>query len=155
MSAALAGPRYDGASKDESALQQEASMSDDERAIRDLIDSWIAASKARDLPALLDMMTDDVVFLTPGRAPFGKAQFAADSERTNGLAVDARADVQEIETFGDRAWVWTRIEAVLTASGERPRRMSGFAMSLLRKTAGRWRIARDANLVMPAQEAQP
>ena len=131
-------------------------MPDDEREIRGLIDSWIAASKARDLPSLLDMMTDDVVFLTPGRAPFGKAQFAADSEGTNGLAVDARADVQEIETFGDRAWVWTRIEAVLTAPAEPPRRRSGFAMSLLRKTAdGRWRIARDANLVMPAQEPQP
>ena len=63
-------------------------MSDDERNIRDLIDAWITASRARDLPALLGMMTDDVVFVTPGRAPFGKAQFAADSERANGLGVE-------------------------------------------------------------------
>ncbi len=125
-------------------------MPDDEREIRELIDSWIAASKARDLPALLDMMTDDVVFITPGRAPFGKAEFAADSARVKGLEIDAQADVQEIETFGPRAYVWSRIQAALTAPGEDPRRMSGYAMSFLRKEAdGRWRIARDANLVMP------
>jgi ketosteroid isomerase-like protein len=33
---------------------------DDARQIRKLIDAWIAASNARDLPALMDMMTDDV-----------------------------------------------------------------------------------------------
>ena len=127
-------------------------MLEDERKILEMIDSWIAASKARDLPRLLDMMTDDVVFVTPARAPFGKAEFAADTKRMNGLAVDAAAKIQEIETFGDRAWVWSRIEAALTAPGDFPRRMSGHAMSLLRKGAdGRWRIARDANLVMPEE----
>jgi ketosteroid isomerase-like protein len=30
-----------------------------------------------DVPALLALMTDDVVFVTPGRPPFGKAEFAA------------------------------------------------------------------------------
>ncbi len=68
--------------------------------IRALIDAWISASNARDLPALMDMMTDDVVFLTPGRPPFGKAEFAADSQRMKGVAIDARAEVQEIEVFG-------------------------------------------------------
>jgi uncharacterized protein (TIGR02246 family) len=41
---------------------------DDARLIRELIEAWIAASNARDLPALMDMMTDDVVFMTPARA---------------------------------------------------------------------------------------
>ena len=31
-------------------------MTDDAREIRELMNSWIAASKARDLPALMDMM---------------------------------------------------------------------------------------------------
>ena len=124
-------------------------MTDDERDIRGLIDAWIAASKARDFAALLEMMTDDVVFMTPGRAPFGKDEFAADIERMQGLAVDARADVLEIETFGARAVVRSRIEVALTEPGEAPRRMSGYAMSVLRKgDDGRWRFARDANLVM-------
>jgi len=127
-------------------------MADDAGQIRALVDSWIAASKARDLATLMDMMTDDVVFMTPGRAPFGKAEFAADSERMKGAAIDARAEVQEIEVFGARAYVRNHIQAVLTFPGQEPRRMSGYAMTVLRKEAdGRWRIARDANLVMPEQ----
>ena len=125
---------------------------DDARQIRQLVDSWIAASKAHDLPALMDMMTDDVVFMTPGRAPFGKAEFAADVERTKGVAIDARAEVQEIEVFGPRAYIRNHVRVELTSPGQAPKRVSGFAMSVLRKEAdGRWRIARDANLVMPEQ----
>jgi uncharacterized protein (TIGR02246 family) len=125
---------------------------DDERQIRKLIDSWIAASNARNLPALMDMMTDDVVFMTPGRAPFGKAEFAADSQRMKSVTIDARAEVQEIEVFGPRAYIRNHIRVELTSPGQAPRRMSGYAMSILRKEAdGRWRIARDANLVVPEQ----
>jgi uncharacterized protein (TIGR02246 family) len=125
---------------------------DDERQIRKLIASWIAASNARNLPALIDMMTDDVVFMTPGRAPFGKAEFAADSQRMKSVTIDARAEVQEIEVVGPRAYIRNHIQIELTSPGQAPRRMSGYAMSILRKeTNGRWRIARDANLVAPEQ----
>jgi uncharacterized protein (TIGR02246 family) len=125
---------------------------EDERQIRKLIEAWIAASNARNLPALMDMMTDDIVFMTPGRAPFGKAEFAADSQRMKSVTIDARAEVQEIEVFGPRAYIRNHIEIELTSPGQAPKRMSGYAMSILRKEAdGRWRIARDANLVVPEQ----
>jgi uncharacterized protein (TIGR02246 family) len=125
---------------------------DDELQIRELVDSWIAASNARDLPALIGMMTDDIVFMTPGRAPFGKAEFAADVERMKSVAIDARAEVQEIEVFGPRAYIRNHVRVELTSPGQAPKRVSGYAMSVLRKEAdGRWRIARDANLVMPEQ----
>jgi uncharacterized protein (TIGR02246 family) len=128
------------------------SADEDARQIRALIHSWIAASKTHDLPALLGMMTDDVVFMTPGRAPFGKAEFAADVERMKGVAIDARAEVQEIEIFGPRAYVRNHVRVELTSPGQAPKRMSGYAMSVLRKEAdGGWRIARDANLVMPEE----
>jgi uncharacterized protein (TIGR02246 family) len=98
----------------------------------------------------MDMMTDDIVFMTPGRAPFGKAEFAADSQRMKSIAIDARAHVQEIEVFGPRAYIRNHIQVELTSPGQAPKRMSGYAMSILRKEAdGRWRIARDANLVTP------
>jgi uncharacterized protein (TIGR02246 family) len=123
-----------------------------ERQIRELIDSWIAASNAHDVAALIGMMTDDIVFLTPGRAPFGKAEFAADVERRKSVAIAARVEVQEIEVSGPRAYVRNHIRVELTSPGQAPRRMSGYAMSVLRKEAdGRWRIARDANLVVPEQ----
>src|SRR5689334_22431941 len=125
-------------------------MTDDEGQIRKLVESWIAASKARDLPALMSMMTDDVIFMTPGRPPFGKAEFAADSERSKSVSIDARAEVQEIEVFGPRAYIRNHVRVELTSPGQAPKRMSGYAMSILRKEAdGRWRIARDANLVTP------
>jgi uncharacterized protein (TIGR02246 family) len=98
----------------------------------------------------MDMMTDDVIFMTPGRPPFGKAEFAADSERVKGAAIDAHAEVQEIDVFGPRAYIRNHVRVELSAPGQPARRMSGYAMSVLRKEAdGRWRIARDANLVMP------
>jgi uncharacterized protein (TIGR02246 family) len=128
------------------------SADEDTRQIRDLIEAWIRASKAHDLPALMDMMTDDVVFMTPGRAPFGKAEFAADSQRIKGVAIDARVEVQEIEVFGPRAYIRNHVRVELASPGQAPKRVSGYAMSVLRKEAdGRCRIARDANLVMPEQ----
>jgi uncharacterized protein (TIGR02246 family) len=128
------------------------SAGEDERQIRKLIESWIAASNARDLPALMDMMTDDVVFMTPGRAPFGKAEFAADVGRMKSVVIDARVEVQEIEVFGPRAYIRNHIRVELTSPGQAPKPVSGYAMSVLCKEAdGRWRIARDANLVMPEQ----
>jgi uncharacterized protein (TIGR02246 family) len=125
-------------------------LTDDVRQIRELVGAWIAASNARDLATLLDMMTDDIIFLTPGRPPFGKAEFAADSERMKDVLIDARADVQEIKVLGPWAFIRNHIQVKLTSPGQTPGRMSGYAMSVLRKEAdGRWRIARDANLVMP------
>jgi uncharacterized protein (TIGR02246 family) len=90
------------------------------RQIRRLVDSWIAASKAGDVPALLELMTDDVIFLAPSRPPFGRAEFAADAERNKGVAVDARAEIQEIEIIGSRAVIRNLIEVVLTAPGAPP-----------------------------------
>ena len=70
-----------------------------------------------------------------------------------GVAVDARAEVQEIEIFGPRAYIRNHIQVELTVSGQAPRRMSGYAMSVLRKEADdRLRLARDANLVTPEPE---
>jgi uncharacterized protein (TIGR02246 family) len=45
-------------------------MSDDQE-IRDVIRRWLEATKRGDSSSVLDVMTDDVVFLAPGREPFG------------------------------------------------------------------------------------
>ena len=42
-------------------------MTDDERAIRELIETWMAASKSGDVDTVLSLMADDVVFMVPGR----------------------------------------------------------------------------------------
>ena len=47
-------------------------MTDDEQAIRELVATWMAASKAGDLDTVLSLMADDVIFMATGREPFGK-----------------------------------------------------------------------------------
>ena len=44
-------------------------MNADERQIRELVQTWMTASKAGDFAAVLDLMTEDVIFMTPGRPP--------------------------------------------------------------------------------------
>ena len=44
-------------------------MTRDEQEIRDLVSTWMSATKAGDTDAVLSLMTDDVVFLAPTLAP--------------------------------------------------------------------------------------
>lgn len=52
-------------------------MSEGEKAIRALVETWFAATRAGDAANLLSLMADDVIFMVPGQHPFGKEQFAA------------------------------------------------------------------------------
>src|SRR4051812_18176340 len=63
-------------------------MPEDERAIRTLIANWLAASRSGDLPRVLSLMAEDVLFLVPGKAPFGKAEFAASSAAMKDVRID-------------------------------------------------------------------
>jgi len=124
-------------------------MNDDERAIRELVDRWMSASKAGDLATVLDLMTDDVIFMVPGREPFGKDGFRAQSEAISGVEMDGRAEIREMRILGDWAWIRNHIDLTVTpAGGGEPIRRAGHTLSVLEKGAdGRWRLARDANLV--------
>ncbi len=65
-------------------------MSEDERAIRDVVETWMRASKAGDVETVLSLMTDDMIFMVPGRPPFGKEAFAAASDSMKGVEIDGR-----------------------------------------------------------------
>ena len=123
-------------------------MTDDERAIHEVVDQWMAASKAGDTATVLGLMTDDVVFMTPGREPFGKQEFRATADAMRDVEMDGRAEVREIEVIGDRAWIRNRIDLTLMPAGGEPLRRSGYTLTVLKKCEdGRWRLFRDANLV--------
>lgn len=47
----------------------------DEDSIRDLQRKWFHATMNGDVAYIDDLMTDDIVFLAPGRAPFGRQEF--------------------------------------------------------------------------------
>ncbi len=124
-------------------------MGDDERAIRELIDTWLAASRSGDLATVLDLMTDDVVFMVPGRKPFGKEEFAAASQGMKNARIEGTSEIEEILVLGDWAYLRNRLEMAITPPGAaEPLRRSGYTLTILRREPdGRWRLARDANLL--------
>jgi uncharacterized protein (TIGR02246 family) len=125
-------------------------MTDDERAIRTLVATWMEASRAGDLDTVLGLMADDVVFMVPGQRPFGKAAFRAASEGMKNLRIDGKSDIQELQVLGDWAYLRNYLEVMVTPPGGKPMRRSGYTLTILRKEAdGRWRLARDANLLTP------
>jgi uncharacterized protein (TIGR02246 family) len=123
-------------------------MSPDERAIRDLVDTWMKASRAGDTATVLSLMSDDVIFMVPGREPFGKEAFAAASQSMKGFRLEGSADIRELRVLGSWAYLRNFIEITVTPPGGAPMRRSGYTLTILRKESdGRWRLMRDANLV--------
>lgn len=123
-------------------------MNDDERAIRELVETWMAASRRGDIAAVLDLMTDDVVFMTPGSDPFGKEEFRAASEAMRDVELDGRGEIREIQLIGDWAWVRNYVELTVTPLNREPVHRSGYTLSILKRCSdGKWRLSRDANLV--------
>jgi uncharacterized protein (TIGR02246 family) len=118
----------------------------DEQAIRKLVDRWLAASKAGDTETVLSLMSDDVVFMVPGKEPFGKEAFATRSDDL--LKIEGKSDIKEIKVLGDWAWMRNHLEIAVTPPDGKVVRKSGYVLTILRKNAdGSWVIARDANLL--------
>src|SRR5262249_7299505 len=82
-------------------------MTDDERAIRDLIATWMKASEAGDVNTVMSLIADDVIFIVPGREPFGKEVFRAASEAMKNIGLTGMSDIREIKVLGDWAYIRT------------------------------------------------
>lgn len=127
-------------------------MTEDERAIREVVATWLEASKHGDTATVLSLMTDDVVFLVPGQAPFGKAAFAAASKAQSDMQIEGKSTIEELTVLGDWAHLRTHLSITVTVQGREPMRRSGYALTIMGKEAdGKWRLSRDANLL--TQEA--
>lgn len=123
-------------------------MNDDERAIRQVVESWMAASQRGDTAAVLGLMTDDAVFMVPGQEPFGKAAFAAASKGMEGMTLEGKTEIVELKILGDWAFIRNQIDIAVTPPGGDTVRRAGYTLTLLQKGAdGQWRLARDANLL--------
>lgn len=124
-------------------------MQDDEQAIRQLLTTWLDASKAGDTEKVLSLMTEDVVFLVTGQPPMrGKASFAASQAALKNAKIEASGEIQEIKVLGDWAYMWTRLSVVITPAGSAaPTKRAGNTLSILRRQADGWVIARDANML--------
>ena len=125
-------------------------MEQDERAVRELVTTWLAASKAGDLASVLELMDDDVLFLVPGREPFGKHTFVAGAQAMKNVQIDGTSEIQELKVLGDWAWMRARLLVTVTPLGGTSSIRTGSTLTILRKKSnGRWVIARDANLLGP------
>jgi uncharacterized protein (TIGR02246 family) len=113
------------------------------------------ASRNGDVAGVLKLVTEDVIFMVPGQEPFGKQAFADMSRQMADVRVDGAAEIVELQVLGDWAFLRNRIDVTVTPPDGRGTRRSGYTLTLLRKeTDGRWRLARDANLLAPEVSAE-
>jgi uncharacterized protein (TIGR02246 family) len=123
-------------------------MTEDERAIRNLIDTWMSATRTGDIETVLTLMADDVIFMVPGREPFGKEAFAAASRGMMNLRFEGRSHIEELEVLGNWAYLRNYIDMTITPEQGAPVHRAGYTLTILRKDEdGQWVLARDANLV--------
>ena len=131
-------------------------MQQDEQEIRQLVATWMAATKNGDTDTVLSLMTDDVVFLVPGERVMRKADFAAaarNQARAGAPTFDGTSEIQEIKIMGEWAFMWTKLSVVVTPpNGGASIERAGHTLTILRKQNGKWLLARDANLLAPASK---
>ena len=125
------------------------SSSHDELQIRDLIHAWMEASKAGDIAAVMNLMTEDVLFLTVGNPPMTRSDFESRSRAMQGkVQIDGKPHIKEITIHGDLALCWLFLDLTMTPQNGEPMRRSGNILSAYRRGEdGKWRIWRDANLL--------
>jgi uncharacterized protein (TIGR02246 family) len=125
-------------------------MQNDKDAIRKLVDNWLETNKKGDIESVLQMMTDDAVFMVHGREPFGKEGFKSFANTMRNVAIDGTSEIVELEVMGDWAWMRNYLRMTMTPPTGKPTHSSGYTLTILKKNPdGNWAIARDANLLTP------
>ena len=127
-------------------------MGADEQAIREVHTTFIDAVNAGDLACLLGLIADDAVFLSPGRAPFGRdgfpAGFLAAHEQS---VIRCVSELDEVVVSGDVAYtLCSDTLSVTPRAGGQAMALAGNRITIYRKQPdGRWLLARDAHTLTP------
>ncbi|HEX7880975.1 MAG TPA: SgcJ/EcaC family oxidoreductase [Candidatus Eisenbacteria bacterium] len=133
-------------------------MTGDEEASRELVSTWMKATKDGDMKTVLDLMTDDVVFMTPGNPPM-VGRIAFETAARGGIragTIDGQSEVDEVCVVGDFAYLRSTLTVTMRPhSGGTPVRRVGNTLSVLRREGGKWRIARDANMLAVVSTPSP
>ncbi len=130
-------------------------MAPDERDIREIHSTWIDAINGGNLDRLLTLMADDVVFLNPGQAPFGRDGFSANfSAGQQQVRIDCSSELEEVVVVGDLAYTRSRDALSVTPrAGGEATQLAGDRITIYRKQPdGRWLLARDAHTLSPVEE---
>ena len=137
----------------EPSRPQRTDMERDEAKIRELASTWMQATKTQDVDVVLELMTDDAVFLVAGKPPMRKPDFEA-AARAQALAdaprLEGHSEIRELQVSGDWAFMWSELSVVATPlDGGPSTTRSGHTLTVCRRQGGRWLLARDANLLGP------
>ena len=127
----------------------------DEDAIREVHSSWIAAVNAGDLARLLTLMTDDVVFLNPGKEPFGRHEFPNSFVTGHQRSwIHCVSEIEEVAVFGEVAYTRCRDWlSVKPRAGGEATELAGHRITIYRKQPdGIWLLARDAHTLSPVSK---
>jgi uncharacterized protein (TIGR02246 family) len=127
-------------------------MGFDERAIREVHTTWIDAVNAGDLVRLRTLMADDVVFLNPGQAPFGRDGFPVGFSAAHQQSrIRCISHMDEVVIVGEVAYTMCRDSLSVTPrAGRAAMELAGHRITVYRKQPdGRCLLARDANTLSP------
>jgi uncharacterized protein (TIGR02246 family) len=128
-------------------------MTDDEQAIRAVHRAWGEAGQDREVDRILELVTDDCVFLMPGAPPVqGKTAVRGVYEqmfaRWGQAGIEQASTIDEIIVAGDWA-IWRGTDSIsITPAGASPVTASGHGMGVLRRVDGAWKFARGINNMM-------
>ena len=122
-------------------------MASDEREIRTVHSIWIDAVNAGDLARLLTLVAEDVVFLTPGQAPFGREGFRPTSAAHQQMRICCTSELEEVIVVGEVAYTRSRDALSVTPrAGGKAAQFAGHRMTVYRKLRdGRWLLSRDVH----------
>jgi len=114
----------------------------DEAAVRQLHDEVIAALNALDLDKLLSLHTDNIILMEPDMPTItGKAEVMQLFKKfqEHKLVYKLSYTIDEVEVFGERAFVRGQVTKQITQNNQSPIRETGKFITLSKKQDdGRW-----------------
>jgi uncharacterized protein (TIGR02246 family) len=121
---------------------------EDIAAILRAVSAWEAATRAGNHSALLDLVTEDCVFLAPGVPPIqGRGNLAPLVAALAQYKLEPLFSLHELVVAGDWAFGWGKDEHTATPlTGGSPTSAKGWAVTILRRGSDqKWRFARGIN----------
>ncbi len=94
----------------------------------------------------LSVIADDTAFFLPGHARLAKADFEAASITMPTFIREVDSQVEEVKIYGDVAYCVNRLTVItIPRKGGDTLTRQGYALTILEKRQGAWKIVRDAN----------
>jgi uncharacterized protein (TIGR02246 family) len=129
-------------------------MDADEKAVREVIDTWHERTARGDIAGVLSLMEEDAIFLVAGKPPMsGRTAFEKGLQSLLAHSrIESTASVEEVCVSEDLAYARSELSVkIIPNNGSAPQKRQGFTLTIFRRAAsGSWLLSRDANLLPSA-----